>query len=157
MEASVLSDLNAMNRTLAARTEHLRAANARIAREPFRLIFTVWAGVVMALLLPLAALAEGARKFTLVNHTGVEMTELYASPTTADSWEEDILDGEGLPHLGVQTFTVEDGRDHCAYDIRAVFADGEELTDAVDVCHAEVMEMIDVPEEDEEAPARQSI
>ncbi|WP_435163831.1 hypothetical protein [Falsirhodobacter sp. 1013] len=97
------------------------------------------------ILLPTAALAD-LRKFTLVNHTAVNMTELYASPTVADSWEEDILNGEDLTPMGIQTFTIKDGRDHCAYDIRAVFADEEVLLDTVDVCHAEVLEML---EEDE--------
>lgn len=112
-------------------------------------------------LLPVAALAD-TRKFTLVNHTAVDMTELYASPTTVDSWEEDILGGEDLTPMGIQTFTIDDGRDHCAYDIRAVFADEEVLLDTVDVCHAEVLEMLEEdengdPEEKGDIPVGQTL
>jgi|GEM_PF-2989860 len=113
--------------------------------------------IVLALIvLPVAAHAED-RKFTVINHTGVTMTELYASPTTSDSWEENISEDDPLPHDGVRTITINDGREHCAYDIRAVFADEEELQDAVDVCHAEVLEMVDEPADETDKPAGQTL
>lgn len=113
--------------------------------------------IALALIvLPVAVHAQ-ERKFTLVNHTGVAMTELYASPTTSDSWEENISEDDPLPDGGVRTITINDGREHCAYDIRAVFADEEELQDAVDVCHAEVLEMVDTPEEEADKPAGQML
>jgi hypothetical protein len=38
-----------------------------------------------------SAFAQGKQDFTLVNKTGVIISELYVSPHSADDWEEDIL------------------------------------------------------------------
>ncbi len=47
-----------------------------------------WMAVIA--LLGLTALA-GDQDFTLANQTGVNIQELYLSPTATDDWEEDVL------------------------------------------------------------------
>jgi len=71
--------------------------------------------------------------FTLTNSTTVDIIEFYASPTSADDWEEDILGSEILPAGEGGTVTIADDRG-CDYDIKAVFADGDELTDTLNIC-----------------------
>lgn len=51
-----------------------------------------------SLLLTTSALAlQGRQDFTLVNKTGVEIHELYVSPHSAETWEEDVLGADTLP------------------------------------------------------------
>ena len=71
--------------------------------------------------------------FALTNSTSVDIIEFYASPTSAEDWEEDILGAEILPAGEGGTVTIADNRG-CDYDIKAVFADGEELTDTLNIC-----------------------
>jgi hypothetical protein len=49
--------------------------------------------VIFALssLLSSAAFAQGKQDFTVVNKTGVIISELYVSPHSTDDWEDDIL------------------------------------------------------------------
>lgn len=98
--------------------------------------------VVLCCLLPAVAMAQTSRKFTVVNHTGVKITEIYASPKSAESWEEDILDGDRLDNHDVQTIDIEDGRTDCIYDVMMVFADGDQVAEEANVCDAEVMNMV---------------
>lgn len=71
--------------------------------------------------------------FTLVNDSGVDMTELYARPAGSADWEENILSGGSLPtgNNGQVTIAASQG---CDYDLRMVFADGEALEDRANIC-----------------------
>jgi hypothetical protein len=51
----------------------------------------------------IAANAQGAQDFTVVNKTGVEIHALYVTPHNADDWGDDIL--------GVDTLAVNDSLD----------------------------------------------
>ena len=51
------------------------------------------------------------------------MTELYVSHVGTNSWEENIL-SEETDAGATQPVDIEDGRDTCNYDIKAVFEDG---------------------------------
>ncbi len=52
----------------------------------------------LSLLLASTALAfQGQQDFTVVNKTGVEIHELYVSPHSAETWEEDVLGADTLP------------------------------------------------------------
>jgi len=71
--------------------------------------------------------------FVLNNATTVDLMEFYASPTDASDWEEDILGEEILPAGGAGQVIIGEDRG-CDYDIKMVFADGEELEDAINIC-----------------------
>lgn len=71
--------------------------------------------------------------FVLNNATSVDLYELYASPTSVGDWEEDILGADILEAGDSATITIGDERG-CDYDIKAVFADGDEITDQLNIC-----------------------
>ena len=84
-----------------------------------------------ATLFALAAAADIT--FVLNNATSVDLMEFYASPTDAEDWEEDILGDEVLPAGGAGQVIIGEDRG-CDYDIKMVFADGEEMEDAINIC-----------------------
>jgi hypothetical protein len=81
-------------------------------RNGARCAFAVLAGVVISV----AAVAQNT-DLQFVNNTGATIYFLYASPTTADSWGEDLLGNTVLPDGG--TFRARLRRAD-ALDIRAV-------------------------------------
>ena len=73
------------------------------------------------------AATQNKQDFTLHNETGLEIKEVYVSPTAADEWEEDILG----------TDTLEDGssvdisftrRHEDMWDVKVVFRNGKANT-----------------------------
>jgi hypothetical protein len=72
--------------------------------------------------------------FVLNNNTSTAITQMYTSPTDVNIWEDDMIGGATLESGATAEITIADGRDQCAYDIRIVFADGEEITDTQDLC-----------------------
>lgn len=90
-------------------------------------------GLVTGLAAP--ALAQDA-SYALVNDTDFTVMELYASPVDMAVWGEDML-GAGVIGPGeTGTVTIAGGGALCAYDLRFVFDDGQELLDSVNVCEA---------------------
>lgn len=75
------------------------------------------------------------RRVRIVNKTSVALMEFYASSIASKTWEEDILGKDVLvPGDGV-VINIDDGSNACRYDFKAVFLDGDEVTDEdVDVC-----------------------
>ena len=73
-------------------------------------------------------------QFELTNTSGYTLMEFYASPSDVGSWEADILGANVLPSGSSGVVTIADGQTQCAYDIRMVFDDGSDLTDAVNIC-----------------------
>jgi hypothetical protein len=71
----------------------------------------------------------GAVTFKLINGTDKVMTEFYASPPTKSDWEDDILDNTVLNPGESINITIDDGREDCDYDFRALFKDGTESVD----------------------------
>ncbi len=69
------------------------------------------------------------RRIDLVNDTNVTMTEFYASNIDSDSWEEDILDGSYLRPGKKFEINIDDGTGYCLFDLKAVFADGDVVTE----------------------------
>lgn len=73
------------------------------------------------------AASAGQQDFTLHNQTGVEIYELYVSPTKAEEWEEDVLGRDTLPSgesLHIQFERQESAR---RWDIRVVDSEGDSL------------------------------
>jgi len=76
--------------------------------------------------------------FTLENNTGAVMDQFYASPPSSNEWEEDILGQDVLNPGESVEITIDDGREDCEYDFRAVFQDGSAMEhDAVHICDGE--------------------
>jgi len=88
----------------------------------------VFIGVVLSAVLALPALALD-RRVRIVNNTGFTMVAFYGSNQGADNWEEDILGNDVLPSGASVTINFDDGTGYCIFDFKAVFEDGDELTD----------------------------
>jgi hypothetical protein len=82
------------------------------------------AAIAAVLLSAAPALAEGEDlHIQIKNNTSTSLTELYVSHVGTNSWEENILSEEAEAGA-TQPVDIEDGRDTCSYDIKAVFEDG---------------------------------
>lgn len=53
--------------------------------------------LAVAALFLAAPLFAGAQDFVIVNRTGADIYGLYISPSTSDSWEENMIEGSVLP------------------------------------------------------------
>ncbi|CAD5936168.1 hypothetical protein PCC9214_01618 [Planktothrix tepida] len=80
----------------------------------------------------------GAVTIKLINGTDKVMTHFYASPPSTSDWENDILGADVLNPGESITININDGREDCDYDFRAIFQDGTESVDAAQkVCSGE--------------------
>lgn len=95
---------------------------------------------IIALTLALSVSAIGAAvaedlDFTVINHSGSDVTAFHVSHAGTGSWEENLIAGGYLPsgnEIGIQ---IADGRATCVYDILTEFADGQKLEDyGLDLC-----------------------
>lgn len=75
------------------------------------------------------------RRVQIVNNTGYTMVQFYGSYRDTDSWQEDIL-GADVMYSGTSwNINFNDGTGYCIFDFKAVFENGEELTDfGINVC-----------------------
>ncbi len=91
------------------------------------------AALASALALMAMPVLAADHTFALHNTTSVDLVEFYASPTSADDWEEDML-GENILAAGDSAnVTIGDDRG-CDYDVKSVFADGDEVEDTINIC-----------------------
>lgn len=75
------------------------------------------------------------RRVRIVNNTSVAMMQFFASSIASKTWEEDILGQDVLVPGDDVMIDIDDGSNACLYDFKAVFLDGDEVTDEdVDVC-----------------------
>lgn len=96
---------------------------------------SVRAAIAAAVVLCAAPVAAQDIAFVLNNQSGVDLVEFYASPTSVDTWEEDIL-GADILEAGTSVDVSIEGDRGCDYDLKFVFADGDEMTDSTDLCDA---------------------
>jgi len=83
---------------------------------------------VLAMIATATAVARsGKQDFALHNETGVEIHELYVSPTTTDDWEEDILGVDTLPAGDSVKITFEDREHHAKWDLKVVDSKGNSI------------------------------
>jgi hypothetical protein len=83
---------------------------------------------VLAMFVTATALARsGKQDFVLHNETGVEIHELYVSPTTTDDWEEDVLGVDTLPAGESVKVTFEDREHHAKWDMKVVDGKGNSI------------------------------
>ena len=78
------------------------------------------------------------RRVRILNDTRTEMREFYASRSTTNDWEEDILGRNTLPAGQSVVINIDDGTGACIFDFKAVFADGDVLVrEDINVCQIE--------------------
>lgn len=95
---------------------------------------TLWIGALMTFGLSLSA-AAADRHVDIENQTGESLTHFYASVTSTDEWEEDILGADTIEDGETFNIDIDDGSGSCRYDFKAVFDDGTELVkNDINVC-----------------------
>lgn len=85
-----------------------------------------------------AAAGDGKnRRVTIRNLSSQAIYNLYASPITSKSWEEDMLGSNTISSGASQTANIDNGTTECTYDLKVKLANGRELTRrGVNVCAA---------------------
>ena len=75
------------------------------------------------------------RRVTIENLSGQAVYNLYASPITATTWEEDLL-GEGTIPAGTsKVANIDNGTNECYYDLKVKMANGREhVQRKINVC-----------------------
>ena len=97
---------------------------------------------VAAALISVAGTAAAApdgknRKVTVQNVSSQTVRELYASPITATTWEEDLLGQRTLTAGQSISANIDNGTTECYYDLKAVLANGKTVEQRkVNVCAA---------------------
>jgi hypothetical protein len=86
----------------------------------------------LSLTLAVPALAQ-ERSVQIVNESGFTITAFYASTLGAADWQEDVLGGQAVGSGQSATVNFADTGD-CTYSFRAVFDDGDEAIQDIDVC-----------------------
>lgn len=75
------------------------------------------------------------RHVKVVNKTKTPIFAFYASRTSTNDWEEDILGDDVIMPGQSMVINIDDGSGACKYDFKGEFENGEEVVQAnVDVC-----------------------
>jgi hypothetical protein len=84
-------------------------------------------GLLATAVAPCAAHAQSKdehnRVVEIVNERASDIVRLYASRTTTDDWEENILSRQPIPAGARVEVNFDDGTGACLFDFRAVFRD----------------------------------
>ena len=103
-------------------------------RKAFALVAAIAAAASFA---PVAAAAPDGknRKVTVENISSQTLRELYASPVTSKTWEEDLLGQRTLAAGSNISANIDNGTTQCYYDLKAVMANGREhIQRNINVC-----------------------
>lgn len=100
----------------------------------------------LAAALALAAVATPAhaqlgvqdRNVLVENRTNQTIQRLYASSVTRQDWGRDRLGAGVLPPRYAYNFDFADFGAGCEFDIKAVFANGREVVERINVCRVSV-------------------
>jgi hypothetical protein len=101
-----------------------------------KIIILAMAGAVASIPGIASAATDGKnRKVHVENMSNHTMRELYASPVTAKTWEENLL-GQRTLESGKSIYAnIDNGTNDCYYDLKAVMDNGNVLEKrSVDVC-----------------------
>lgn len=103
-----------------------------------RFLPLVIASLAIAALFPAKVLA-GTQDFTLVNHSGFDIYEIYISETANDVWGEDILEEDVLANGGRVPVVFGD-HPACMWDIKVVDREDTEVEwSGINLCEASVV------------------
>jgi hypothetical protein len=89
----------------------------------------------VAVVLCVAPAMASQQDFSLHNHTGRTIEQLFVRPAGTNSWGEDILGSSAVRVAGSVDVSFDRDEDQCKWDVRAGFGDGSyaEVSD-VDFC-----------------------
>lgn len=90
-------------------------------------VFLLFLVVVAMSFNSLEVFGSGKQNFILLNDTGYTIRELYVSPRKARDWEEDVLGRDQLPSSEFRTITFDRSEKVCAWDLKVVYDDNEEI------------------------------
>ena len=77
------------------------------------------------------------RKVLVQNISSQAVNNLYASPVTAKTWEEDLLGQRTLAAGASISANIDNGTNECMYDLKVVMANGKAFEHrSVNVCAA---------------------
>ena len=93
----------------------------------FRRVKALVSILALSTLLSSAAFAQGKQDFTVVNKTGVIISELYVSPHSADDWEEDILGQDVLANNDSVDITFSPKEKAKLWDLKVVDSKGNSI------------------------------
>lgn len=75
------------------------------------------------------------RKVKVINKTKTPIFAFYASRTSTNDWEEDILGNDVIMPGESMVIDIDDGTGACKFDFKGEFEDGESVVKKnVDVC-----------------------
>ena len=75
------------------------------------------------------------RRVTVQNVSSQSIYNLYASPVTSTTWEEDLLGDGTIPSGQSKVANIDNGTTECSYDLKVVMANGREFVQRrVNVC-----------------------
>jgi hypothetical protein len=117
------------------KTERILLPMNNVPANTHRKLKALIAIFALSVMLVPSAIAQGTRNFvsaanqnkqdfTLHNETGLEITEVYVSPTAADNWEEDVL-GQDTLESGNSVDITFTRRHEESWDIKVVFRNGK--------------------------------
>jgi hypothetical protein len=98
-----------------------------LALNSLRRVKALVALFALAMLICPAALAQGKQDFTLVNQTGVLISEVYVSPHSAEDWEEDILGQDTLANGDSVDITFSPKERAKLWDLKVVDSKGNSI------------------------------
>ena len=91
-----------------------------------------FARAALTITLAVPAMAE-QRSVQIVNQSGFTITNFYASTMGAEDWQEDVLGGQAVG-TGESAMVNFADSGECTYSFRAIFDDGDEAVQDIDVC-----------------------
>jgi hypothetical protein len=84
------------------------------------------------------SVAAGQQDFTLVNKTGYIIDQVYASPSSANNWLNDVLGQDVLGDGESAKIEFSADNEICKYDLKVIYDDKEEVEwDNIDLCQEE--------------------
>ena len=100
-----------------------------------RIVFhTILAAIIMIAFSSGMGMA-GQQDFTVHNHSGKTIKNLYVSPSSSDHWGKDILGEDELDDGDSFDVKFSHDEEECKYDIKVTFEDGSDAEDHdVDLC-----------------------
>ncbi|HEX8708991.1 MAG TPA: hypothetical protein VF723_12160 [Pyrinomonadaceae bacterium] len=93
----------------------------------FRRMTALVAACALSMLLLQTAFAQGKQDFTLINQTGMAITELHISPHSTDEWEEDILGQDTLPNGESLEISFDRKEKAAMWDLQITNKDGDTI------------------------------
>lgn len=93
---------------------------------------------IAASLMCVTPTCAGGQDFTLVNDTGVDLHNLFVSPTNSDNWGEDILGEDVLEDGQSVDVSFSHKETECIWDFQVRDEEGNGVTwDNIDLCKYE--------------------